>query len=300
MDADRQNQSQVAGRAMPGQPDGSLAAENLLSAPSRRRDGMRARLVRTTVIVCFVWAAGFSVLLTSRLRADTVVGQSAPRGPLPPVMVCGLPQALPIAPIAPPPTELVVPVSLKQPDAPRAPVVQPIPLPPPTESIPPGGSAMQAVPAPNYGNTAIKPIGALTINILPSAGQVPKETDPIRTLEQEFGSTEFRREPIDYVYHWESPAFFNRPLYFEQPNLERYGYTWGPLGQPFVSAAQFFVKIPLLPYMMTVHCPNEPIYSLGYYRPGSRAPYQINWPDVRLDATIVETAFITGLIFLIP
>jgi hypothetical protein len=60
------------------------------------------------------------------------------------------------------------------------------------------------------------------------------------------------------------------------------------------------VKIPLLPYMMTVHCPNEPIYSLGYYRPGSRAPYQINWPDVRLDATLVETAFITGLIFLIP
>ncbi|HEY1599549.1 MAG TPA: hypothetical protein VGG64_08105 [Pirellulales bacterium] len=215
-------------------------------------------------------------------------------------MVCGLPEAQPIAPIVPRTTEFVAFASLKQPDAPRAPVVQPIPLPPPTEAIPPGGSAMQAVPAPNYGNTAITPIGALTINILPSAGQVPKETNPIRTLEAEFGSTEFRREPIDYVYHWESPAFFNRPLYFEQPNLERYGYTWGPLGQPFVSAAQFFVKIPLLPYMMTVHCPNEPIYSLGYYRPGSRAPYQINWPDVRLDATLVETAFITGLIFLIP
>ena len=60
------------------------------------------------------------------------------------------------------------------------------------------------------------------------------------------------------------------------------------------------MKVPLLPYMMTVHCPCERVYSLCYYRPGSRVPYQINWPDVRLDASIVEGAFITGLVFLIP
>ena len=178
--------------------------------------------------------------------------------------------------------------------------MQPAPLPAPAETIPSGDGAYPTVPAPTtYGNVGLRPIGTLSVNILPSAGQVPREVDPTRTLEREFGPTEFRREPLNDSYFWTSPAFFHRPLYFEQPNLERYGYDWG-LAQPFISGAQFFVKIPLLPYMMSVHCPNEPVYSLGYYRPGSRVPYQINWPDVRLDASIVEAAFITGLVFLIP
>jgi hypothetical protein len=188
---------------------------------------------------------------------------------------------------------------LLQPDAPRAPVVQPAPLPAPAETIPPGEGNNPTVPAPTYGKLGLPPIGSLTINILPSAGQVPREVDSSQIMEHEFGPTEFRREPINYSYFWTAPAFFHRPLYFEQPNLERYGYDWG-LAQPFISGAQFFVKIPLLPYMMSVHCPNEPVYSLGYYRPGSRVPYQINWPEVRLDAAIIEATFITGLVFLIP
>lgn len=186
---------------------------------------------------------------------------------------------------------------VKQPDTPRSPVVEPVPL-PPVEAVEPQ-QGTPGVPAPAYGAYAIRPIGTLDINITPKEGQVPREEDPTRKLEQEFGATEFRREPLNYSYMWESPAFFNQPLYFEQPNLERYGYDWG-LAQPWISAAQFYVKIPLLPYMMVVHPPRERVYSLGYYRPGSRAPYQFNWPEVRLDAAIVETAFITGLVFLIP
>jgi len=185
-----------------------------------------------------------------------------------------------------------------QPDEPRIPSAQPVPLPAPGEVVSPWERAGRST-TPNYGDTTVRPIGSLTINIVPPTGQVPKETDQRGLLEREFGPTEYRREPLNTSYCWESPAFFNQPLYFEQPNLERYGYTWGP-AQPFISAAQFWVKIPLLPYMMTVHCPDEPIYSLGYYRPGSRVPYQINWPEVRLDAITVETAFITGLCFLIP
>jgi hypothetical protein len=196
------------------------------------------------------------------------------------------------------PMGIPVAAIIRQPDTPRSPVVQPVPLPPPAESIGPGG-AMGPVNPPNYGDTGIVPIGALSINILPKEGQLPREVDPTKKLEQEFGATEFRREPLNYNYMWESPAFFNKPLYFEQPNLERYGYDWG-LAQPWISGAQFFVKIPLLPYMMVVHPPHERVYSLGYYRPGSRAPYQINWPEVRLDAIVVEAAFITGLCFLIP
>jgi hypothetical protein len=187
---------------------------------------------------------------------------------------------------------------LKQPDAPRSPSVQPIPLPPPGETLPPASPTGPVAP-PSYGDYGIRPIGSLTINIQPKEGQVPRETDPTAALEREFGATEFERTPLNYSYYWESPAFFNQPLYFEQPNLERYGYNWG-IAQSWISGAQFFVKIPLLPYMVMVHPPRERVYSLGYYRPGSRAPYQINWPEVRLDAITVETAYIVGLCFLIP
>jgi hypothetical protein len=205
----------------------------------------------------------------------------------------------PPAPQLPPQAVQRTAALVRQPDAPRAPVVQPVPLPPPTEGIAPGTPLGQQVSPPNYGDYTLRPIGSLTINIAPKEGQVPREVNPTKTLEKEFGTSEFQRAPLDYSYMWESPAFFNRPLYFEQPNLERYGYDWG-ISQFWISGAQFFVKIPLLPYMMVVHPPREHVYSLGYYRPGSRAPYQINWPEVRLDAMLVETAFITGLCFLIP
>ncbi|HEY2839347.1 MAG TPA: hypothetical protein VGJ26_09370 [Pirellulales bacterium] len=160
------------------------------------------------------------------------------------------------------------------------------------ESIPPGGT--------EYGRgTGVPPIGSLTINTLPSTGQLPEMFDRIESMEAQLGSHEFHRDWLNYSYFWEAPAFYNRPLYFQEVNLERYGYNWGVF-QPFVSGAMFYVKIPLLPYMMTVHPPCECVYSLGYYRPGSCVPYQINWPEVRLDAAIVEGAFITGLCFLIP
>ncbi len=204
----------------------------------------------------------------------------------------------PVEPTPPRPRMYTTAALIRQPDTPRSPVVQPVPLPPPDETIAPGPATNQVAP-PNYGAYGIRPIGSLTINIVPKEGQVPLEVNPTGTLEREFGATEFQRQPLNYSYYWESPAFFNKPLYFEQPNLERYGYDWG-IGQFWISGAQFFVKIPLLPYMMVVHPPPENVYSLGYYRPGSRAPYQINWPEVRLDAIIVETAFITGLCFLIP
>jgi|GEM_PF-4507117 len=148
--------------------------------------------------------------------------------------------------------------------------------------------------------TGVPPIGSLTINTLPNiAGRTPAMVDRIPSMETQLGSHEYHRDWLNYSYRWDAPGFYNKPLYFEQVNLERYGYNWGAF-QPFVSGAQFFVKVPLLPYMMTVHPPCEHVYALGYYRPGSCAPYQINWPEVRLDAAIVEGAFITGLVFLIP
>jgi len=160
------------------------------------------------------------------------------------------------------------------------------------EPVPPGGSEYTR-------GTGVPPIGSLTINTLPATGRLPEMVDRIESMEAQLGSHEYHREWLNYSYFWEAPAFYNRPLYFQEVNLERYGYNWG-IFQPVVSGAWFYVKIPLLPYMMTVHPPCECTYSLGYYRPGSCVPYQINWPEVRLDAALVEAGFITGLCFLIP
>ena len=288
-------ESTLVGRRMAVGSDGGNGADQAYSgsapiAPPHSRPGVR---IAGATAVCLL---GWFTVWASRAGAAELAPLRATVGPAT-ATVWAIRSAKSGAPPERAEAKPVV-AMMRQPDAPRSPVVQPVPLPPPSEPVAPGGQGNSVNP-PSYGDTGIPPIGSLTINILPKEGQVPREVDPTKTLEREFGATEFRREPLNYSYMWESPAFFNRPLYFEQPNLERYGYDWG-IGQFWISGAQFFVKIPLLPYMMVVHPPREPVYSLGYYRPGSRAPYQINWPEVRLDASIIEGAFITGLVFLIP
>ena len=38
------------------------------------------------------------------------------------------------------------------------------------------------------------------------------------------------------------------PLYFEDPQLERYGHSFPPCCQPLISGAHFFTRLPILPY----------------------------------------------------
>jgi len=99
-------------------------------------------------------------------------------------------------------------------------------------------------------------------------------------------------------YDWEATGFCHRPLYFEEPNLERYGYGCTYL-QPAASAAHFFGRVPALPYMMAADCPRECEYTLGHYRPGSPNPWRrISLPK-RLRAAAAEGGVVAGLIFLI-
>ncbi len=92
----------------------------------------------------------------------------------------------------------------------------------------------------------------------------------------------------------------HRPLYFEEVNAERYGYTPGYCIQPLVSAGHFFATIPTLPYQMFAQPPCECIYTLGHYRPGSCAGYRPSrWP-MHLGAGIAEAAVIVALVALIP
>ncbi len=99
---------------------------------------------------------------------------------------------------------------------------------------------------------------------------------------------------------WKATGVCHKPLYFEDLNMERYGHGYGCLADPFVSAAHFFVTLPVLPYKAGVELPWECIYPLGYYRPGSCAPWTCPAVPISPRGFAVEAATITGLVFLLP
>jgi hypothetical protein len=115
-------------------------------------------------------------------------------------------------------------------------------------------------------------------------------------------------------YQWEAPATRHLPLLFEEPNLERLGYTHGfcdvglcdepPRGgeriQPLISMANFIGRIPLIPYMAGVHPLTEPVYTLGTDRAGSPVPYRKYLPHCSLRGTIYQAGFMVGTAFIIP
>ncbi len=99
---------------------------------------------------------------------------------------------------------------------------------------------------------------------------------------------------------WKASALCHKPLYFEEVQLERYGHTMGPIAQPVVSGAHFFANIALLPYNMGIHPMSECQYALGYYRPGSCAPWMIPPFPLSARGALAETGVILGGIYLIP
>lgn len=76
------------------------------------------------------------------------------------------------------------------------------------------------------------------------------------------------------VKTWVTPTFAYNPLYFEEVNLERYGYGPRPFFQPLASSAHFYGSILILPYKLCTQHPCEKVYPLGYQRPGDRAGFQ--------------------------
>ena len=101
-------------------------------------------------------------------------------------------------------------------------------------------------------------------------------------------------------FTWEAPGLRHFPLYFEDAPLERYGQTVSPWLQPAISAAKFYGTIPLLPYTMALNPPLEHVFTLGYYRPGSCAPFVRQRLPIQANAIAIEAAAITGFIFFIP
>jgi hypothetical protein len=92
-------------------------------------------------------------------------------------------------------------------------------------------------------------------------------------------------------YTWTAAATCNKPLYFEEPQLERYGHSTGPYVQPIVSAVHFFAVVPLLPYYMGTYPPEECEYTLGFYRPGNCAPYLLDPFPISIRGAFCEGMF---------
>ncbi len=99
------------------------------------------------------------------------------------------------------------------------------------------------------------------------------------------------------LFTWKAASTCHKPLYFEDVQLERYGHSWNPVLQPFISGAHFFVSVPLLPYKMGLKTPNECVYTLGYYRPGSCAPYMFEPIPLSLRGAVYEAFGATAFAF---
>jgi hypothetical protein len=98
--------------------------------------------------------------------------------------------------------------------------------------------------------------------------------------------------------HWQRTTFAftaastcHKPVYFEDERLERYGHSWGPVRQTAASSVRFFATAPLLPYYMGVYPPNECIYNLGAYRPGSCAPHYLDPFPISVRGALFQGTF---------
>jgi hypothetical protein len=96
------------------------------------------------------------------------------------------------------------------------------------------------------------------------------------------------------TYLWKASALCHKPLYFEDEQLERYGHSFSPCCQPFISGAHFFCTLPVLPYCMGVSPPMECEYALGHYRPGSCAPYMINPVPISCRGALIQAGAVVG------
>ncbi len=100
--------------------------------------------------------------------------------------------------------------------------------------------------------------------------------------------------------HWSATGLRHRPLYFEEINAERYGYTPSYALQPLISAVRFSASTLALPYKMVVDPPRSCVYTLGQYRPGSCAPRRWHRLPLKVGAGVFEAVVVVGLVALVP
>jgi len=108
------------------------------------------------------------------------------------------------------------------------------------------------------------------------------------------------RNFIPLTMTWKASGLCHKPLYFEQVQAERYGHSFGPIAQPLISSAHFFGHALMLPYQIGMSPPGECEYALGYYRPGSCAPYLFPPFPLSARAALLQSGTVVGLVYAIP
>ncbi|MCA9051059.1 MAG: hypothetical protein KDA89_20125 [Planctomycetaceae bacterium] len=104
--------------------------------------------------------------------------------------------------------------------------------------------------------------------------------------------------PLQYA--WAAPVVCHRPLYFQDSDLERYGHDHG-IFQPAVSAADFFGRLAVVPYMIGETPCHSCVSSRGYCRPGDCVPPREPQPkELSPRGVIYQAIAVTGGIFVIP
>jgi hypothetical protein len=152
------------------------------------------------------------------------------------------------------------------------------------------------VPEDSCSAVTIKPINEITHDVSAKGDMFPTEC-PLPEGEAPHRAT-YGWAPTTFT--WKASALCHKPPYFNDDHLERYGHSFGPYLQPVISGAHFFLTVPVLPYKMGLYPPNECIYTLGYYRPGSCAPYMLDPLPISVRAGLYEAAVWTGMPLLIP
>jgi hypothetical protein len=173
-----------------------------------------------------------------------------------------------------------------------------VPVPPSeAEGAPPGEPGQ----LPEEVKSEFKSISSLGVNIGTEEGRFPDDiaAGRFKGAGELYQSLGYRREWAASSYAWVAPGLCHNPLYFEEINLERHGHSFG-LVQPGVSFLNFYGRLILLPYLMGATPPRECVYTLGYYRPGSYAPFQLHRPPLSAKGALYEAAAITGAYLIFP
>lgn len=146
-----------------------------------------------------------------------------------------------------------------------------------------------------------KPISSVSADITIPEGAVPRDIakETFAGIAPRMHLPGTGRNWCAVTFQWNASLLNYQPLYFEDVNLERYGYCWGP-AQPVVSGAKFMGTVLLMPYLLAARPYHLMSYDLGNARPGSHTPYVHQLPPLSLKGGAMEAATIAGLFLLIP
>lgn len=141
-----------------------------------------------------------------------------------------------------------------------------------------------------------KPVNSIRIEAWPEGDGAPKNLAADYHRQSEiFVSASGVDIPLPSRY---TIGFRHRPLYFEQPNLERCGRSFGYF-QNVVSGAQFFANTVILPYHMKKDPPQCTVLTRGDCQCGQKFPCPCNPFPLDAPALITEAAAIAGFSLLV-